>query len=80
METVRSLTAEQAQALRGQTYRRDSYFGPTTDGNGVWIIANEEAELNENADFAWVADLPKIPYVKPTIPNDDPLYQFATPK
>ncbi len=68
--TVRLLTAEQASALRGQAFQENSVFNPVKDGDGNDVISELEVSQNENPAFAWVADLPQIPYKAPVInPN-----------
>ena len=59
---VRQLTAEQKDALIGQTYDGVQFFNPTLDANGVWFISNEEVNncTHSNGTFEWIHELPEI--------------------
>ena len=59
---VRQLTAEQKDALVGQTYDGVQFFNPTLDANDVWFISNEEVNncTHANGTFEWIHELPEI--------------------
>jgi hypothetical protein len=59
---VRQLTAEQKDALIGQTYDGVQFFNPTLDANGNWFISNEEGDncTHANGAFEWIHELPEI--------------------
>jgi hypothetical protein len=61
---VRQLTAEQKDALVGQTYDGVQFFNPTLDADGNWFISVEEVNgcTHENGAFEWIHELPLIPY------------------
>lgn len=80
MKTVRLLSKEQAEALRGQIAYGDMPFNPVQDANGAWVLSEEEATRNENEAFAWVSALPQIEYIAPALPPTDPLFNFTNPQ
>ncbi len=72
--TVRLLTEEQAFALGGEQWKKDSFFEPQKDADGNWVISEEEATHNTNPKYDWVKDLPVIehkPIVQPNPMNFD---------
>jgi hypothetical protein len=62
MKYLALLTEEEKDLLVGQTFATDSYFAPIEDINGDWRISIEEIALCTNEEFAWVKDLPILPY------------------
>ena len=60
---VRQLTAEQKDALVGQTYDGVQFFNPTLDADGTWFISQECVDqcIHEGI-HEWIHDLPLIAY------------------
>lgn len=53
---IAAITTEQAEQLRGQMYRDNSYFEPF-EIDGQWFISEQEVKYCDRPDFAWVNDL-----------------------
>ena len=65
---VYRITTTQANQLRRRAFRRDSFFNPVQDADGLWFISREEVEACEVAEFAFVKRLRLVPYnPKPAI-------------
>jgi len=62
---VRLLTPEQAALLAGQVFKDGQLFNPLQDASGNFVLSLIEATQCENKDFAWVEDLPEIPFIAP---------------
>lgn len=56
------LTVEDKDSLIGQWYMQDSFFNPIQDIDDKWVISVEEISQCVNPDFAWVVNIPLIPY------------------
>lgn len=56
------LTIEDKETLVGQWYMEDSYFNPIQDEDNKWVISVEEISQCVNPDFAWIVNIPLIPY------------------
>lgn len=72
------LTAEQADALRGQTFLADSYFNPIKDAQDRWVISAEEVAYCANPSFLWVKQLVMIPYEPKPAPPSPGMEDLAT--
>lgn len=67
---VRQLTEVQKEQLTGRTYDGVQFFNPTQDGNGNWIISNEEVNQCSLIDgIEFINSLEEIDYVTPIIEN-----------
>lgn len=64
---VRLLTENQKDALLGVFFAPASVYRPMLDGEGRWILSEEEAGETTNPDFLWVKILPQIDFVAPKI-------------
>ncbi len=64
---VRLLTETQAAALVGQYFAPNSQYNPILDGEGRWVISEEEVQQTTNPDFLWVKTLQIIEFVPPKV-------------
>jgi hypothetical protein len=59
------LTLEQKEEIQYQLFAPDSYFCAVLDGNGNWIITQQQINYCVNPDYLWVKELPLIDWVEP---------------
>jgi len=59
---VHKLTQTQKKKLVGKTYCDNVFFNPTEDADGNWFISEQEVNMCNKKEFAWVNKLPKIDY------------------
>ena len=65
---VYRITTTQANLLRRRAFRRDSFFNPVQDADGLWFISREEVDACDDPLFGWVKQLRLVPYKpKPAI-------------
>ena len=69
MIQVRLLTESQAESLTNKQFKPNCIFNPIQDGNGNWIISNEEVSQCINPTVVWINELPLIEWVKPIDPE-----------
>jgi hypothetical protein len=68
MPKVIILTEEEKNQLVGQKFDGVQFFNPVLDGNGNWIISEQEVEFCTDEQFNWIKGKELIDFVYPKSP------------
>jgi len=68
---IAPLTIYQFRTLYNQEYSENAVFNPSATADGTYFISEQEINLYQGTEFAWIKDLPLIDY-STLMPNTTP--------
>lgn len=62
MYKVAIITEKQKELIDGEVYKDEMTFNPILDGNGNWVISEQEVRQNENKNYKFINELKLIDF------------------